>query len=193
MPDARPVRADAVRNREAVIAAARAAFERGEFDRRFDDFAALAGVGVGTLYRHFPTRDALAEAVYREEVAALCQHAGQLLADLPPAEALAMFLRDFVGRMTAHAGLARTLATLLRHRSDARADGGRALEEAVAGLVAAAVQDGGLAGDVTSGAVMTALHGIGSSYGRPGWRDDAENLIAVLVRPNSRRPLVHDR
>ncbi len=186
MPASRPIRADAARNRDAIIAAARAAFDRGEFDRRFDDFASLAGVGTGTLYRHFPTREALAEAVYREEVAALCQHAGRLLADRPPAEALAKFLRDFVARMAAQTGLARTLANLMRDQSNTQADGGRALEEAVAKLVSAAAQDGGLTNDVTAGAVMTALHGIGSSYGRPDWQADAERLIAVLSQPNRR-------
>ena len=187
MLDARPIRADVARNREAIIAAARAAFERGEFDRRFDDFAALSGVGVGTLYRHFPTRDALAEAVYREEVAALCEHASELLDDLPPADALASFLRDFVSRLATQSGLARTLAILMRHRSGPQADGGRALQIAVEELVAAARQDGTLNADVTSGAVMTALHGIGASYGLPDWRDDAEKLITVLVGPRASR------
>lgn len=185
MPDARPVRADVARNREAIVAAARAAFERGEFDRRFDDFAALAGVGVGTLYRHYPTRDALAEAVYREEVAALCQRAYQLLTEVPASEALAAFLEDFVSRLAAQPGLARALATLMRNRTDPQADAGRALEAAVADLVAAAVQDGTLDAGVTSGVVMTALHGIGSTYGGPDWRDDADKLVAILVGPKA--------
>jgi AcrR family transcriptional regulator len=175
------MRADVARNRQAILAAARAAFERGEFDRRFDDFAALAGVGVGTLYRHYPTRDALAEAVYREEVAALCQHAYQLLAEGPASEALTAFLEDFVSQLAAHSGLAQTLATLMRNRTAPQAEGRHALETAVADLVAAAVRDGTLDAGVTSGVVITALHGIGSSYGRPQWRDDAERLIAVLV------------
>lgn len=187
MPDARPVRADVARNRKAIVAAARAAFERGEFDRRFDDFAALSGIGVGTLYRHFPTRDALAEAVYREEITAVCQRAYQLLEVLPPAEALTAFLRDFISRLAAHSGLARTLASHMQHRSELQADGGRTLQAAVADLVDAAVLDGTLDAGVTPGVVMTALHGIGSTYGRPHWRDDAEKLIAVLVSPKASR------
>ncbi len=183
MAASRSIRADAARNRDAIITAARTAFDRGEFDRRFDDFASLAGVGTGTLYRHFPTREALAEAVYHEEVAALCERAEQLLADQPPAQALEAFLHDFIDRMAAQSGLARTLANLIRHQTDTQADGGRKLEEAVIKLVAAARQDDGLTTDTTAGAVITALHGIGSSYGRPHWQDDAENLIAILVRP----------
>lgn len=182
MTASRPLRADAARNRAAIVSAARAAFDRGELDRRFDDFALLAGVGTGTLYRNFPTREALAEAVYREEIAALRDHASRLLADRPPVEALAVFLRDFVDRMAAQEGLARTLSHLLRDRPAAQAEGGRVLEDAVTGLVAAAVDDGGLTDGVTAGAIMMALHGIGSSYGRPGWRADADALVDALVR-----------
>ncbi|MBT1610948.1 TetR/AcrR family transcriptional regulator [Curtobacterium flaccumfaciens pv. poinsettiae] len=81
MPAEKPMRADARRNRDAIIAAARTAFERDE-QLRFDDFAGRAGVGVGTLYRHFPTRAALAAAVYRGEVDVLCRRARD--STLPP-------------------------------------------------------------------------------------------------------------
>src|SRR3954449_1610788 len=128
----KPLRADAQRKREALLATAREVFDAGGFfDLRFDDFARLAGVGTGTLYRHFPTREALAAAVYHEESAALCTRARQLQATLPAGEALAIFLRGFVGYLQAHQGLARTLATLLATNSDALAEGGRALEQAV--------------------------------------------------------------
>ncbi|MFD0890840.1 TetR/AcrR family transcriptional regulator, partial [Streptosporangium algeriense] len=110
----KPLRADAQRNREALLAKAREVFDAGDFfDLRFDDFARLAGVGTGTLYRHFPTREALAEAVYHEEVAMLCDRARRLRATLPAEEALATFLHGMVGHMDAHQGLARTLATLM--------------------------------------------------------------------------------
>ena len=74
MAEVKALRADARRNRQAILDAAKAVFERDE-QVRFDDFAAHAGVGVGTLYRHFPTREALAAAVYEGEVAALCARA----------------------------------------------------------------------------------------------------------------------
>ena len=73
MIEGKPVRADARRNRDAILTAARTVFEHDE-TLRFDDFAARAGVGVATLYRHFPTREALAAAVYEGEVAALCEN-----------------------------------------------------------------------------------------------------------------------
>ncbi|WP_189225044.1 TetR/AcrR family transcriptional regulator [Saccharothrix coeruleofusca] len=185
----KPLRADARRKREALLAAARQAFDAGGFfDLRFDDFARLAGVGTGTLYRHFPTREALAEAVYHGEVATLCDRARQLRATLPAAEALAAFLRDMVDHIAAHQGLARTLATLMADRSSALAEGSRALEQAVTDLVTAAVQAGAVRDDVDAGAVMMALHGIGAAHDRPNWRAEADDVI-TLVLDGLRRPL----
>lgn len=184
----KPLRADARRNREAVLAKAREIFDAGDFyDLRFDDFARLAGVGTGTLYRHFPTREALAEAVYHEEVATLCDRARELRATLPPAEALASFLRGMVGYLATYQGLARTLATLMATGSGALAEGSRALEQVVADLVAAAVRDGTIRDDVGAGAVMMALHGIGAAHDRPDWRAEADDVI-TLVLDGLRRP-----
>jgi AcrR family transcriptional regulator len=184
----KPLRADARRNREALVAKAREVCDTGGFfDLRFDDFAHLAGVGIGTLYRHFPTREALAEAVYHEEVTTLCDRARQLQATLPPAEALTTFLREMVDHMHAHEGLARTLATLMATRAGALAEGGLALEQAVTDLVAAAVKDGAVRDDVDAGAVMMALHGIGAAHDRPDWRAESDGLI-TLVLDGLRRP-----
>lgn len=182
MNSAKPLRADAQRNRDVLIAKAREVFDAGSFfDLHFDDFARLAGVGTGTLYRHFPTREALAEAVYHGEVAALCDRARQLQATLPAAEALATFLRGMVDHIDAHEGLARTLATLMADRSGVLAEGSRALEQAVTDLVAAAVKDGAVRDDVGAGAVMMALHGIGAAHDRPGWRAEADGVITLVL------------
>ncbi|ONI87029.1 TetR family transcriptional regulator [Actinosynnema sp. ALI-1.44] len=177
----KPLRADAQRNRAALIAKAREVFETGNFDLRFDDFARLAGVGTGTLYRHFPTREALVEAVYHEEVAALCDRARHLRDTLPAAEALATFLRGMVDHMDTHEGLARTLATLMASGSGALAEGSRALEQAVTDLMAAAVQEGTVRDDVGAGAVMMALHGIGAAHDRPDWRAEADGVITLVL------------
>ncbi len=187
----KPLRADARRNRAALLVAAREVFDAGDFDLRFDDFARLAGVGTGTLYRHFPTREALAAAVYREEVAALCDRARQLGATLPAGEALAAFLRGMVGHLHAHQGLARTLAMLMATDAGALAEGGWALEQAVTALVAAAVRDGAVRDDVGAGTIMMALHGIGAALDRPGWRAEADGVI-TLVLDGLRRPYSGD-
>ncbi|MDX3661193.1 TetR/AcrR family transcriptional regulator [Streptomyces sp. ID05-26A] len=176
----KPLRADAQRNRQALLAKAREVFDAGEFFAlRFDDFARLAGVGTGTLYRHFPTREALAEAVYHEEVVALCDRAGHLRATVPPLDALTTFLRDMVGYLHAKRGLAQTLATLMA--ADSLAEGSRALEEAVTGLVDAAAEAGVVRGDVGAGPVMMALHGIGAAHERPAWRAEADGVITLVL------------
>lgn len=192
MTTAKPLRADAQRNRDALLVKAREVFEAGDFNLRFDEFARLAGVGVGTLYRHFPTREALAEAVYNGEIATLCDRARQLQATLPALMALTTFLRGMVDHMEAHQGLARTLTTLMATRSDALAEGGQALERTVTTLMAAAVRDGAVRDDVGTGAVMMALHGIGAARDRPGWRTVADGVITLLI-DGLRQPSVGDR
>ena len=188
MTTAKPLRADARRNRDALLAKARELFAAGDFDLRFDDFARLAGVGTGTLYRHFPTRAALAEAVYREELTALCDRARELQAALPAAEALAAFLHGFVDHLHTHQGLARTLATLMAGRSDTLADGGRELDRAIADLLAAGVEEGTIRDDVGAGAVMMVLQGICTACGdQLGARDDADGAVTLVLDGLRRR------
>ncbi|GGM25983.1 TetR/AcrR family transcriptional regulator [Micromonospora yangpuensis] len=181
MTDAKPLRADARRNRDALIAKARELFAGGCFNLRFDDFAKLAGVGTGTLYRHFPTREALAEAVYREELAALCDRARHLQATLPAAEALAAFLHGFVDHLHTHEGLARTLATLMATRPDTQAEGAQALGQAIADLLTAGVRAGTIRDDVGAGTVTMALHGICAAYDQPAHRTDARGVVTLLL------------
>jgi AcrR family transcriptional regulator len=104
----RPMRADARRNYEKVIAAARDAFAVGGSATSLEEIARRAGVGIGTLYRHFPNRQALLEAVYAEEVESLCRSAGDV-ADLEPWDALVAWLRRFVGYMATKQALAAEL------------------------------------------------------------------------------------
>ncbi len=187
MTTAKPLRADARRNREALLAKARELFANDGFDLPFDDFARLAGVGTGTLYRHFPTRAALAEAVYREEITTMCARAREVQATLPAVEALAAFLHDFVNHLQTHQGLARTLATLMTGRSDALADGTRELGQVIADLLAAGTEDGTLRDDVGAGAVMMVLEGICTACAQPGSRDDADGAITLVLDGLRRR------
>src|SRR5579884_1552733 len=104
----RPKRADARRNYDKVIAAARAAFAERGASTSLEEIARRAEVGIGTLYRHFPNRQALLEAVYVEEVEDLCRSAAEHQ-DLPPWDALAAWLRRFVGYMATKQALAQEL------------------------------------------------------------------------------------
>ncbi|WP_374945914.1 TetR/AcrR family transcriptional regulator [Agreia sp.] len=176
MAGTRALRADARRNRDAIVAAARRVFDQNEH-MRFDDFAARAGVGVGTLYRHFPTREALAAAVYEGEVAALCDQARDPTRSV--GENLDAFLRGFVEYVVAHAGLARTLAAVVDPA--VQANGGSELELTVADLLARAAVDGVARADVTAGAVMIVLHGIGSATDRPLWASESRAAVEILI------------
>ncbi len=108
--EGRPLRADARRNVELLIAAARKAFAAEGPNAPLDDIARAAGVGSGTLYRHFPTRLALLEAVYRDNVERLCADGDRLAATEPPAEALVDWLRGFVTVVSEKRGLAAALS-----------------------------------------------------------------------------------
>ncbi len=106
---ARPLRADAQRNRDALLEAASAAFAENGVDTSLEDVAKRAGVGIGTLYRHFPTRDALIEAAYRRGVEQLCDAADELRATHPGDEALELWMQRFVGYVATKRGLAGAL------------------------------------------------------------------------------------
>jgi AcrR family transcriptional regulator len=107
-PRGRPMRADARRNYEKVVAAARDAFTEGGASTSLEEIARRAQVGIGTLYRHFPSRQALLEAVYVDEVEALCRTASDL-DDLAPWEALVGWLHRFVGYLATKQALAQEL------------------------------------------------------------------------------------
>ncbi len=107
--DGRPLRADARRNLDRLIAAAREAFATDGPNAPLDDIARAAGVGSGTLYRHFPNRVALLEAVYRSNVERLCAEGEQLAESEPPAQALLDWLRGFVRVVSEKRGLAAAL------------------------------------------------------------------------------------
>lgn len=176
MTEPRALRADARRNRDAIVAAARDVFDRDE-QVRFDDFAARAGVGVGTLYRHFPTREALAAAVYVGEVASLCDQARNPTRSA--AKNLDAFLRGFVEYVLTHRGLARTLAAVADPA--VLADGGIEIERTVADLLTRAAADGTVRRDVEVGAVMIVLHGIGSATDRPQWASESRAAVELLL------------
>ncbi len=103
-------RADAVRNHERVLEAAKAVFSAGGPDASLEAVARRAGVGIGTLYRHFPTREALFEAVYRREVEQLVDLAEQLKVDVAPADALRRWLRSTVAFVATKKGRGKNLA-----------------------------------------------------------------------------------
>jgi AcrR family transcriptional regulator len=177
-----PIRADARRNRELLVAAAMAAFtECGADDTSLEEIARRAGVGIGTLYRHFPGRRALLEAVYTDQVAALCQRADELLASQPPGAALAAWMRDMVEFSATKHNLISALAA--DYDSDApvfsacRDD----LLTAATALLTRAQQAGAVRPDVQPLDLLRLAHGVAAAAERAADADQAERLLSLML------------
>src|SRR5438046_6520365 len=108
-PPDTPRRADARRNRERLLAAATSAFAEQGADAPLEDIARRAGVGIGTLYRHFPTRLDLQAAVFRSQVSAVCGKGDELLEQAPPGQAFAAWMRNLAGYLVTKRGLSHAL------------------------------------------------------------------------------------
>ena len=154
-----PLRADARRNRDALLRAAAAGFTAGA-DPTLEKIARDAGVGIGTLYRHFPTREALVEAVYRTELDAVCAIVDDLLVDHEPAAALREWMDRYADFVTTKRGMAETFRAMVADGTVARADTRAAIDEAVGTLLAAGARAGTLRGDVAADDVVTLLVGV---------------------------------
>ncbi|GAA4517652.1 TetR/AcrR family transcriptional regulator [Actinoallomurus oryzae] len=177
----KPLRAHALRNRNALLTAAREAFTAGEVNVRIEEIARRAGVGVGTLYRHFETREALIEAVYRSRVDDLCAMAPRLLDTLPPHEALRAFLEQLVAHSADSQGMAVALQTLMDGRSSVFAQTRTDMVEAIATLMTAAAQAGTIRADIAPHTVFLAMGGICASHDQPGWETEAHTVVRLLL------------
>jgi AcrR family transcriptional regulator len=177
---ARPMRADARRNREALLQAAAELFAEEGTDVSLEAVAARAGVGIGTLYRNFPNRDSLVEAAYRTEVAHLCDAASELLASRPPDVALAEWMDRFVSYAAAKRGMAGALKAV-NARTDLYSQTRGQITGAIGGLLEAGVEAGSLRADVEPEDVLRAMGCIWNLGDGEGWRTQAETLIRIIV------------
>lgn len=157
---ARRMRADARRNRDAVLTAAAAAFAANGSDASLEDIARAAGVGVGTLYRHFPTREALVLGVYSREVELLADSARQFAAELPPSEALRQWMRRFVQYAAAKRGLVDMLHAMMRDGTDVFGQAKEQIRQAATGLIDAAARTGDIRPDLTADDLTRFMGGI---------------------------------
>jgi AcrR family transcriptional regulator len=176
--DRRP-RADAVRNRDLLLTAAAAAFAARGAEVSLEDIARSAGVGIGTLYRHFPTRESLVEAVYRHEIDVLCARADELLEILPPDRALAEWMQLFVQHVATKRGMLSLLKPLLSTNPNfSDQTRGRATAAATK-LLEAGVAAGTVRADVDGGDLLRAVGGICMSTDQE--RSEAsERLVGLL-------------
>jgi AcrR family transcriptional regulator len=168
------LRADARRNRDKLLAAATAAFAAAGTDASLEAIARDAGVGIGTLYRHFPTREALIEEAYRTELGQLCGSAPELLRTHPPDAALAEWMDRFVAYAAAKRGMKSALAAVGAAESDVFTGARRQLVEAIDLLLAAGVEAGTLRSDVDAEDVLRAMGAV--------WLVDDPDQARTLLR-----------
>src|SRR5215813_12376559 len=184
----RKPRTDAQRNRERILQAAKEAFTRSGANSSLDDIAKDAGVGAGTLYRHFPTRDALLEAVYRTEVEKLAAAEQDLSAKLPPVEALRAWMLLFVDYIATKQIIAPALNTLVGGPSKLFEGTRHQIAGAIDALVDRAVKSGDIREDLEPFDLLRALIGVSYVSSGPGWRQSARRLVDILIsgsRPES--------
>ena len=179
--NSRPLRADAQRNRDKLLAAATEAFaEEGE-SIALEAIATRAGVGIGTFYRHFPNRDALVTAAYRHEVNALCATAADLLQSRPGDEALRAWAEHFADYIATKRAMGNALRAAASSDSPLFAETREQILGALGLLLDAGATDGTLRSDVEPSDVMRIMNGIWYLPGGPEGRRSVSKMLGLVV------------
>jgi len=181
---AKPVRkprADSVRNRQRVLEAAKLVFAAGGASGSLEAVARQAGVGIGTLYRHFPTRESLFEAVYRREVEQLVDLAEGLAAELPPLEALQCWMHANVEFVATKKGMSAALAVAIHAASDLTAYSMDRLGRALTTLLRRAVAEGVIRDDIGPEDILRMIVGLCYTHDKPGWQVKVHRLVDVFA------------
>ena len=180
-PAQRKPRADAQRNRERILEVAKEAFTRSGANASLDDIVKQAGVGPGTLYRHFPTREELLQAVYRSELEKLAAAEPKLAETMTPIAALRAWLLLFVDAIAAKELIAPALNTLVGdHKKMFEASYAQTLE-AIRSLVKRAIKSGDIRRDLDPIDLIRALVGVANVATGPEWQQSARRLVDILV------------
>ena len=177
----RKPRVDAQRNRERLLEIAKEAFTRSGANVSLDEVAKQAGVGAGTLYRHFPTRDALLEAVYRTEVERLAVAERKFADTLSPIEALRAWMLLFVDYIAAKQIIAPALNTLVGGPSKLFEATGDQVKGAIRALVKRAIESSDIRPDLDPLDLLRALIGVSNVASGPGWQQSARRLVDILI------------
>lgn len=176
------MRTDARRNRERLVEVARRLFtSEGGGKVPLEAIAREAGVGIGTLYRHFPTREALIESVYRAERSQLCSRAAELLESQPPEKALRTWMDHFAGYMATKREMADAIREMIASGAVTAAEAREELSTAVRTLLDAGAAAGTLRGDVSAQDVVVSLVGIFLACREPAQREQAGRLLDLLA------------
>jgi AcrR family transcriptional regulator len=178
---ARKPRADGQRNRDRVLEAAKEAFTRLGANASLDEVAKQAGVGAGTLYRHFPTRDELLKAVYRSEVEKLALAAQKFAETMPPLEALRAWMLLFVDYIATKKIIAPALNNLVGGTSKVFEASYNQIWDAIRALVKRAIKSGDIRKDLDPIDLLRALIGVSHVASSPDWQQSARRLVDILV------------
>jgi AcrR family transcriptional regulator len=180
-PTPRKHRADAERNRDRVLEVAKQAFTKSGADASLDDIAKQAGVGAGTLYRHFPSREALIEAVYRTEVEKLAAAEHNLAQTMAPIEALRAWMFLFVDYIATKKIIAPALNMLVGGHSKVIEASYTQIWEAMRALVKRAIKNGDIRKDLDPIDLLRALIGVSNVASGPDWQQSAKRLVDILI------------
>ena len=178
---ARKPRTDALRNRERILEVAKAAFTRQGASASLEEIAKQAGVGTGTLYRHFPTRDALIEGVYRNEVDKLAAAAARFAETMSPIEALRTWMLLLIDYIAAKHIIAPALNKIVGGPSRLYEGSRPAIQEAIEGLVKRAKRSGDLRRDLDASDLLRALIGASHIGSGDDWQQSARRLVDILI------------
>ena len=180
-PPQRKPRADAERNRDRILEVAKDAFTKFGAEASLDEIAKQAGVGAGTLYRHFPSREALIEAVYRTEVEKLAAAERNFAETMPPIEALRAWMMLFVDYIAAKKIIAPVLNTLLGGASKVFESSHAQIWDAIRALVKRAIKSGHMRKDLDPIDLLRALIGVSNVATGPDWQQSAKRLVDILI------------
>jgi AcrR family transcriptional regulator len=177
----RKPRTDAQRNRERILEVAKEAFTRSGANASLDDIAKEAGVGAGTLYRHFPTRDALIEAVYRTEVEKLAAAEKRFSDTMPPVDALRAWMLLFVDYIAAKQIIAPALNSVVGGASKLFEGSRVHIQGAIDSLVKRAIKSHDVRRDLEPFDLLRALIGVSHVASGPDWQQSARRLVDILI------------
>jgi AcrR family transcriptional regulator len=177
----RKPRADAQRNRERILEVAKQEFTRLGANASLDEIAKKAGVGPGTLYRHFPTREELLVAVYRSEMEKLAAAERKFADTLPPVEALRAWLLLFVDGVETKHIIAPVLNTLVGDPKKVFEASYAQIHEAIRALVKRAIKNGDIRKDLDPMDLLRALVGVSNVASGPDWQQSARRLVEILI------------
>jgi AcrR family transcriptional regulator len=180
-PAQRKPRADAQQNRERILEVAKVAFTRSGANTSLDDIAKQAGVGPGTLYRHFPTREELLQAVYRSELEKLAAAERKFAQTMTPIEALRAWLLLCVDAIAAKELIAPALNTLIGDHKKVFAASYAQILEAIHALVKRAIKSGDIRKDLDPMDLLRALVGVANVATSAAWQPSARRLVDILV------------